>query len=151
MKVLLHEGMDTTGVVGWYECVTELKPGMTVSVPGGTTYDINNAALNRTSGSGEPFDHLAIYCSRSSLPAHSPGVIPIVVSTECSVGDGLKQKYAVAAKASGSYAESLKGVGKTSEHRKESERLEKEATSARIAFTEHKDACPQCSRNRNST
>ena len=104
MKLLLHEGMDTTGTMGWYECMTELKPGMTISVPGGQTFDIHSIVKNQASGAGEPFKHLAVYSVRSSVSPIAVGVVPLVVSTQCETGDGLRQKFAAASQASGAYA-----------------------------------------------
>ncbi|HXJ87580.1 MAG TPA: hypothetical protein VMS18_12235 [Candidatus Binatia bacterium] len=146
MKILLHEGTDTTGAMGWYECMTDLKPGMTISIPGGRTFDIQGVIKNQTGTGGEPLQHWAVFSVRSSVPANTVGVMPLVVSTECQTGDGFKQKFASASQAVGAYDESLKGMARTIEHMNKSEQLHKQSHVARVAFDEHRSGCRQCSK-----
>lgn len=64
----------------------------------------------------------------------------------CEEGERLNLIYAGTAQAVGLYEDSLKGVARTSEHRRESERLEEENNKARRAFQEHRASCPECSK-----
>jgi len=62
----------------------------------------------------------------------------------CRTGNELREKFAKATKAWGQYDESLQGVARTSEHRRQSEQLEKETDVARIAYEAHRARCDEC-------
>jgi hypothetical protein len=79
MRILLYEGNTTTNILGAYECGFALVPRMTVAIPGGKTYYINEVYKNTTSGAGDPTVTMSILCKRSDLSADSPGVIPLTV------------------------------------------------------------------------
>jgi len=64
----------------------------------------------------------------------------------CEEGERLNMVYASWAQTIGRYQESLKGVARTSEHRRESKRLEEANNKARRAFEEHRASCPECSK-----
>jgi hypothetical protein len=56
---------------------------------------------------------------------------------DCSVWDALQDKCRIATLREGKYAESLKGIAKTNEHRELQERLELETRAAFIALSQH--------------
>ena len=67
----------------------------------------------------------------------------------CDKGKQLKEEYASATKWLGLYEESLRGIARTSEHRRDRERLETENDTARRAFQDHREECPACRQDRN--
>jgi hypothetical protein len=79
MKVLLHDAGDRFGVLCIYECDSDLSARITVALPSGTTCYINKAIKTQNSGSGDPLEETAIYCTPADVPADSV-VIQLTVS-----------------------------------------------------------------------
>lgn len=79
MKVRVHEGPDTSGILGVYECVSELMVGITVGIPSGATYRIDSIAKTQTIDSGVSLEETSIFCTRSSGLPSSGGVVQLIV------------------------------------------------------------------------